>query len=196
MEEPEIKRAVAFFDGQNLYHHAKAAFGHHHPNYDPVKLCDAVCAAHGWVNHGVRFYTGVPSAERQPEWGRYWSNRLLSMRRAGIAVTDRPLRYDRDPAEPDKGVEKGIDVRIALDVIRLAYSGQYDVALIFSQDQDLAEVADDIREIARSTGRWIKAACAFPAGPAATSSRGLAKTDWFRMDRVFYDRCLDHTDYR
>ena len=30
--EPDIKRAVSFIDGQNLYRHAKDAFGHHHPN--------------------------------------------------------------------------------------------------------------------------------------------------------------------
>ena len=35
MNEPAIKRAVSFFDGQNLFRRAKAAFGHYHPNYDP-----------------------------------------------------------------------------------------------------------------------------------------------------------------
>jgi uncharacterized LabA/DUF88 family protein len=39
------------------------------------------------------------------------------------------------------GEEKGVDVRIALDVIRLAHRAEYDVALLFSQDQDLSEVA-------------------------------------------------------
>ncbi len=34
------------------------------------------------------------------------------------------------------GEEKGIDVRIALDVIRMAHRQDYDVALIFSQGQD------------------------------------------------------------
>ena len=29
-------RAIAFFDGQNLFGHAKSAFGHSHPNYDPT----------------------------------------------------------------------------------------------------------------------------------------------------------------
>jgi uncharacterized LabA/DUF88 family protein len=36
--------------------------------------------------------------------------------------------------------EKGIDVRIAIDVIRLAHRNAYDVALLFSQDQDLSEL--------------------------------------------------------
>lgn len=30
---PDIKRAVSFIDGQNLYRHAKDAFSHHHSNY-------------------------------------------------------------------------------------------------------------------------------------------------------------------
>jgi hypothetical protein len=32
--EPPVKRAIAFFDGQNLFHHAKAAFGYTYPNFD------------------------------------------------------------------------------------------------------------------------------------------------------------------
>jgi hypothetical protein len=34
MREPTLKRAWAFFDGQNLYHAAKEAFGYRLPNYD------------------------------------------------------------------------------------------------------------------------------------------------------------------
>jgi len=204
MDEPETKRAVAFIDGQNLYHHAKAAFGHHHPNYDPVKLTSAVCEAKGWSNAGVRFYTGVPTADKDTFWHGYWAKRLLAMRRRGVLVVRRPLRYhpkivsmdDGSPLEVETAQEKGIDVRLALDVVRLARGNQLDVAIIFSQDQDLAEVADDIRDIAHAQGRWIKAVSAFPDGPDASAHRGIDKTDWFRMDRAFYDACLDDSDYR
>jgi hypothetical protein len=55
-EEPAVKRAMAFFDAQNLYQHAMAAFGHHHPNFDPLKLHEAVCKEHGWISNLVRFY--------------------------------------------------------------------------------------------------------------------------------------------
>ena len=51
--EPDIKRAVSFIDGQNLYRHAKDAFGHYHPNYDPRRLAEAVCADRGWINRGL-----------------------------------------------------------------------------------------------------------------------------------------------
>ena len=199
MDEPKIKRAVAFFDGQNLYRHAKEAFGHHHPNYDPQKLVDAICKEKGWQEQGIRFYTGTPAASKSALWHGYWSNRLLSMRRAGILVTNRPIRYHEKMVRLSDGTveivetpqEKGIDIRIALDVVRLTLNNQLDVAIIFSQDQDLAEVVEEVREIGIIQERWIKVVSAFPVGPNASTNRGIDKTDWFQMDQDFYNTCLD-----
>jgi hypothetical protein len=70
------------------------------------------------------------------------------------------------------------------------------VALIFSQDQDLSEVAQEIRQIAEEQARWIKVASAFPSSPALGNRRGIDKTDWIRIDRTTYDACLDRRDYR
>ncbi len=94
------------------------------------------------------------------------------------------------------GQEKGIDIRIALDVVRMARENQFDVALIFSQDQDLSEVADEVRSISAAQNRWIKLACAFPASPTYDNTRGINKTDWVEIDRALYDACLDPNDYR
>jgi hypothetical protein len=41
--EPDIKHAIAFIDGQNLYHNVRKAFGDTFPNYDVEKLAQAVC---------------------------------------------------------------------------------------------------------------------------------------------------------
>jgi uncharacterized LabA/DUF88 family protein len=202
--EPENKRAVAFFDGQNLFRHAKAAFGHHHPNYDPKKLFAAICMEKGWSPLGVRFYTGVPGAKGDPMWQGYWSNRLLQMQRSGIMVTKRELRYHEVQSTQQDGSlkaeyvphEKGIDVRLALDIVRLARQRQYDVGVVFSQDQDLAEVVAEVKDIAIEQKRWIKIVSAFPSGPNSTSPRGINGAEWFKMDQPFYDQCLDPKDYR
>ena len=202
--EPAVKRAMAFIDGQNLYQHAKDAFGHHHPNYDPLKLHAAVCAHHGWTPNLVRFYTGVPSKQENQMWGGYWEKRLLQMKRSGVHATTRPLRYrktittDADGKQIETSIpqEKGIDVRLALDVVSTARSRQWDVAVIFSQDQDLAEVVKEVRNISREQDRWMEICCAFPDGPNATSRRGIDKTSWFRMEEAFYNECIDPRDYR
>ena len=87
-------------------------------------------------------------------------------------------------------------MRIALDVIALAHRREYDVALVMSQDQDLSEVAEEIRTIAQEQQRWIKIASAFPQSPASRNRRGINKTDWIRIDRELYDKCIDRRDYR
>ncbi|MCJ2067047.1 NYN domain-containing protein [Methylobacterium sp. J-088] len=164
--EPPVKRAVAFFDGQNLFHCAKAAFGYTFPNYDPVALSRAVCAQRGWHLDGVRFYTGVPDATDNAFWSHFWTAKGAQMGREGVTMYTRPLRYrNKQIRLPDgsthtflDGDEKGIDVRIALDVIRLAHRQEFDVGILFCRDQDLTEVADEIRLIARDQNRWIKSA--------------------------------------
>jgi len=202
--EPASKRGIAFIDGQNLFYAAREAFGYTYPNYDVHALSTAVCRAHGWDLSQCRFYTGIPDPADNSSWHRFWSAKLAVMGRQGVEVFTRTLRYrNRRVKLPGgathtflDGEEKGIDVRMALDVIRLALRRQYDVALIFSQDQDLSEAAEEIRAIAAEQGRWIKVASAFPFSPTTRNRRGIDKTDWVRIERATYEACLDRRDYR
>jgi hypothetical protein len=73
---------------------------------------------------------------------------------------------------------------------------KFDVALIFSQDQDLSELASLIRQVAKFQDRWIKIASAFPDGPGASNRRGINGTDWCPIDKSPYDACIDPRDYR
>lgn len=202
--EPAIKRVVSFIDGQNLFHCAKQAFGYTFPNYDPMKLTHAVCAKYGWLCTGVRFYSGVPDAADSPHWNHFWTAKGAQMGRDGVRVFTRSLVYRNVQVRlPDgtthaflTGQEKGIDVRLALDVIGLAHRREYDVALLFCRDDDLSEVADEIRLLSQDQNRWIKICSAFPYSPAVRHHRGINKTDWVRVDRVMYDGCIDPRDYR
>jgi uncharacterized LabA/DUF88 family protein len=202
--EPTVKRVKAFVDGQNLFHCAKAAFGYSYPNYDAGKLAEKVCSSQGWVLSQTNFYTGIPSAADSRHWNHFWTTKAAVMGTRGIRVFTRPLRYRNQTVELSGGSstttlvgqEKGIDVRIALDIVRQAIEDEYDVALIFSQDQDLSEAVDDVKAISNREGRWIKVACAFPFSPTTTNSRGINHTDWIRIERTLYDSCIDPLDYR
>jgi hypothetical protein len=94
------------------------------------------------------------------------------------------------------GDEKGIDLRIAIDVIRLAHSKEYDVAILFCRDQDFSELADEIKRISIDSKRWIKVASAYPYSPVVKNFRGIDKTDWIKIDKALYDACIDKRDYR
>lgn len=202
--EPAVKRAVAFIDGQNLFYAAKIAFGYSFPNYDIRALVAAICQKHGWQLTEVRFYTGIPDASDNAFWNHFWTAKLAQMGRDNITIFSRPLRYRNQTVRLPNGKthtflvgsEKGTDVRLAIDIIRLAHRRVFDVALVFSQDQDLSEVAEEIRVIAKEQNRWIRIASAFPSSPAFKNTKGINRTDWIKIDRTTYDSCIDLRDYR
>lgn len=201
LEPPAVIRAIAFIDGQNLFNAAKTAFGFRFPNYDVSCLCSAICAQRSWQLKQIRFYTGLPDPS---DWRHaWWTAKLASMGRQGIYIFTRPTRYANRTVRVD-GIErsilvseeKGIDVRIAIDIISMAHHQEYDVALIFSQDQDLSEAAAEIRTISQEQARWIKIASAYPVSPTYSNRRGINNTDWIRIDRAMYEACIDPFDYR
>jgi uncharacterized LabA/DUF88 family protein len=186
--EPAVKRTIAFIDGQNLFHNVRHAFGYTYPNYDVVKLSQAVCSSRGWQLSRVQFYTGIPSAADNAFWHGFWTKKLAAMgRKPGVKVYSRSLVYRNKtvnvpgfgPFTFPSGEEKGIDVRLALDVLDAAHANEFDIALIFSQDQDLSELASLISLLVASQNRWIK-----------------NSTDWCPIDRATYDGCIDTRDYR
>ncbi len=94
------------------------------------------------------------------------------------------------------GEEKGIDVRIALDMVRLTYRNEFDVGIVFSQDQDLAEAVTEMREIARDQKRPFEVFCAFPCSNNTTNMQPIRGTTAIEIDQALYDKCLDRNNYR
>ncbi|EDL49449.1 NYN domain-containing protein [Erythrobacter sp. SD-21] len=195
--------ATGFIDGQNLFKQAKRLFGHREPNFDPVALHREVSRMAGFAPGPVRVYTGIPAANRQPRWHLFWNNKIQAMKRAGVTVTTRPLRYRKRQLFDEDGEvetitqaeEKGIDIRIALDLVRMARREELDAAIIYSQDQDLNEVVSEIEAISQLQGREIPLASAFPWASQTHFDRGIARTQWLRIDQETYGSCVDPADY-
>lgn len=152
---------------------------------------------------GVYFYTGIPSIDDDEKWHFFWTAKLSVLGRLGVKVYSRSLRYRNQTIKLSNGQiqtvlvgqEKGIDIRIALDVVRLARDNKYDVCVIMSQDQDLTEAVDEVKSIAKAKSRWIKIVSAFPQSPTSRNKRGIDKTDWIKISRELYDSCLDRRAY-
>jgi uncharacterized LabA/DUF88 family protein len=199
----DLPRVVAFFDGQNLYRCAKEAFGYTYPNYDPVKLSQFVCHKQNWQLDSVRFYTGIPKQSDDPFWNTFWVNKLANLGRKKVIVYKRYLARREKEIKTPSGIqkipyliEKGIDVRISIDIIRMALNKMYDIALLFSQDQDLSEVAQEIHNISKERGISIKIASAYPENLDRSYNRGINKTEWIPLAKEEYDACIDPVDYR
>src|SRR5688572_22660216 len=78
LSEPTVKRAAAFFDGQNLFYAAKHAFGYTWPNYDPLKLAKVICQQQGWQFSSAFFYTVIPSRQSPALRARRFTNWTIS----------------------------------------------------------------------------------------------------------------------
>lgn len=191
--EPSVKRVYAFVDCQNLYKKAAEVFGCRYPDFEPFELSRTICSQRqGWELDHLCVYTGIHSPEANRHWYNFWNRKLMRLQTRGATVFSRQLRYINGNAE-----EKGIDVRIALDIVRFAIDQVYDVALIFSQDQDLHEAVLEVKRIVRIQDRWIKVASAYPFDEqSGRRSRGIGDTEWIRIDRATYDPCIDPFDYR
>ncbi len=191
-KEPTAKRAVAFIDGQNLFHAVKAAFGYTSANYDVRKLAQAICDSRGWWLAGVHFYTGIPSVTEDRDLHRFWEAKIRSMESDGVNVVTRNLvpRKQNPDGTWREQKEKGIDARLSLDAVKFYNSNRFvAVVLIFSQDQDLAEAAHEISEFGARFGHWVQVASVFPSN--TDHSYGIKGTLQIEFDQELYDLCRD-----
>jgi hypothetical protein len=191
-------QAVVFFDGQNLFHLAKEAWAprplvpgspYGWPSYDVEKLAAAlVQRVPGRGLSEIRFYTGVPDPTQNAFWHGFWSNKLRYLGSWGIYVYKGRI----NPG----GQEKGVDVSLAIDLIRLTYERRYDSAIIVSQDWDFGPAVGLAKRIARDQARRLTFESAFPYSPGQGSRRGVPGTTWVHIDKPLYDACHDPSDYR
>ena len=194
-------RLALFIDGKNAYRRARALFfpntqsasdgqfrsmdlghriaGRGGPNGVPCTLSD------------VRIYSGEPDARRDPR--TYAAHRRQTHRWAsdGATVVTRSLRYPRGwPTVPAQ--EKGIDVALAVDFVKLAVEGDYDVGVMMSTDNDLLPVLEVVRN--HDPGRVHVAVAAWSA-PGHNQRLRLPGLWCHWLDRADYDAVADRTRY-
>jgi len=166
------KRAVAFIDGRNLRYAARKAFSEPRlSDFHPALLAQEVARAEGWRLDGVHFYIGIPQEGRVVggETRRFWEMRVSRWQREGVQVFTRDLACDNR--------EKGVDVRLALDAVSRFRTRPYDVAMIFSQDQDFQELVTDLKLISTGQGKPMEVVSCFPAAPGDSRTRGIDNAD-------------------
>ena len=191
-------RTIVFIDGQNLYHLARIAWGsssspaYSWPSYDVLKLSRAlVNKSEGRILSEVRFYTGVPTSKggvRQEFWRVFWSNKIRHLERQGIYVYRGRINSG--------GQEKGVDVSLAIDLIRATYESRYEAAIVVSQDSDFAPAVSLAKQISRGQGRTLVFESWVPVGPRSRSHIGVPGTDWRVIDKETYDACRETRDFR
>jgi uncharacterized LabA/DUF88 family protein len=147
-------RPVVFIDGQNLFHLARNAWAaatgvkrYTWPSYDVQKLSQELTdKVPERTLAEIRFYTGVPDLASKPFWHGFWTKKLRVLTNQGIIVYKGRI---------NNGQEKGVDVKLALDVVQLTHENRYDCAIVVSQDWDFGPAISLAKVIANNQSRTV-----------------------------------------
>lgn len=188
-------RPVVFIDGQNLFHLARNAWAaatgvkrYTWPSYDVQKLSQELTdKVPERTLAEIRFYTGVPDLASKPFWHGFWTKKLRVLTNQGIIVYKGRI---------NNGQEKGVDVKLALDVVQLTHENRYDCAIVVSQDWDFGPAISLAKVIANNQSRTVIFESAFAFDTNNTAPRGIPGTRWVHIDKTLYDACYDPRDYR
>jgi hypothetical protein len=192
------RRVAVFIDYQNCYGIARREFcdaadpgirGHLLPRALAHFLAGKAGGAYELSYCGV--YCGIASSAREPRTFAARRKQSAAWEKAGATVVMRPLRY-QGPGERPR--EKGIDVRLAIDVVAKALAGEYDVAIIASCDTDLAPAVELLLELKAKNGTPEVELIAWEGRQSKIGVAGHRMT-YREVTRVDFEAVSDPVDY-
>ncbi len=174
-----LKRVAVYIDGSNFYHKMKS------PDLNIGNLTNfnfrglAEWLARGCNIISCRYYIGIVRAEEGNEKGQELRREqqklfahLISLKqnfviKRGYIINNNNTYH-----------EKGVDVKLAVDLLVGAYDNIYDVAILISSDTDLIPAIKKVRHLGKEVeyiGFSFKPSTALTA--ASSSSRLLIKKE-------------------
>lgn len=144
--EGALDRVMVFIDGSNLYHSVKAFY--QRTDVDFAKFCAKLSGPGRQLLRGYYYNAIVDQAQepqRYAEQQRFF-DRLRRVPRFEVKLGT--LVYRGFPAVPP--YEKGIDVRLATDMLVHAFRGNFDVAILVSGDNDFVDAVQAVKDLGRT----------------------------------------------
>lgn len=137
-----MKRVCVFIDGSNFYHGTKHHLGK--TNIDFNKLSLVLCTPQREL---VRtYYYNAPVNQEDNEEMYKSQQRFFNELKK---LPDLQLRLGR-LEHSDGGVhEKGVDIYLAVDMLRYAYNDIYDIAILISSDGDFSEAVNALKDLGK-----------------------------------------------
>lgn len=155
-----MKKAFVFIDGSNLYYRTKSIADFYAKenkieyslsHFKFKEFCQ-------WLVDGndlkeIHYYIGQvirhPFKNSDKVEKMYADQQRLAgyLQAEGIAVKFGKLM--KDPVRPGSYHEKGVDVQIAVEMIRFARQDKYDVAYLISSDTDLVPAVQEVKDLGK-----------------------------------------------
>ncbi|MBI3638163.1 NYN domain-containing protein [Candidatus Wolfebacteria bacterium] len=158
-----MKRSFVFIDGNNLYHRIKSVASH---------FCEKTGQEYGTIDFDFRGFCNSFKGDTNLQEIHYYVGQVKRLnngnsndvqkseqmyaaqqRLAGYLQKEKIfIKYGKLLREPNpSGVyhEKGVDVQIAVEMIRFALQKKYDIAYLISSDSDLIPAVKEVRALGK-----------------------------------------------
>ncbi len=139
------KKTIVYIDGQNFHHGLEQTCGLDSRYINIRKFVEDVLVSHGKQLEAIKYYSAKYPLERNAyKHGRDAAFFTNLEEKQNIRVIEGKFLTPQDLRLPPR--EKGVDVRLATDLIFDAFLGNYEVAYIISSDTDLVPAIKQIKE--------------------------------------------------
>ncbi len=132
------EKVYVYIDGGNLYHNLKQT-GFSSMNFDFQKFVKSFVGKR--TLEGVRYYIGqikpIDGDKKSQELHKHQQILFEKLKKAGFYIVRGRIRQIGKIF-----TEKGVDVRIGIDLVEGAYENRYDRAILISSDGDLAPAVE------------------------------------------------------
>jgi uncharacterized LabA/DUF88 family protein len=134
-------RVAIFIDGSNLYHALRSNFKRHDLNF--AKFAEKLCGERKLFR--IYYYNVLQDPAQYPEGYREQQEFLDALRHMPYLE----VRLGKTKLAQGTVVEKGIDIMLATDMLYLAWTGVYDVAILVSGDGDFAYAVQQLKNLGK-----------------------------------------------
>ncbi|MFX0019511.1 MAG: NYN domain-containing protein [Promethearchaeota archaeon] len=134
-----MEQIVVFIDNSNIF----KGFRKYNIKADYEKLKKSI--TQGRKLNGIFLYEGViyPMSPEKKKWYKDLSNK------SGYVI-----KASFDKISFNDAIEKKIDIKIAIDIVSLAYENAYDTAVLVSGDGDFVPVVKKIKKLNKKVELW------------------------------------------
>ena len=134
-------RVAIFIDGSNLYHALRSNFNRYDLNF--AEFAHKLCGTRRLFR--VYYYNVLQDQSQHPESYREQQDFLEALRHMPYLE----IRLGGTKLAQGVPVEKGIDIMLATDLLRFAWTDLYDVATLVSGDGDFAYALQAVKNMGK-----------------------------------------------
>ncbi len=144
---PIKNRVAVFIDGSNLYHKLKDLQVSNTINFDYIGLCNKLARDRKIIS--CRYYVGAIRAKEGDDKGQNLRanqlrlfNKLITQ---GFVIKKGNFLFNGGGFH-----EKGVDVKLAVDLLVGAYDNIWDTAIVISSDSDLNPAIKKVKHLGKN----------------------------------------------